>query len=58
MTKVNYQTQLISDAFWNPGTHVGLNYRLVSALRAAATILDNDGKQLQKLADQIQGEYH
>jgi hypothetical protein len=58
MTKVNYQTQLISDAFWSPGNHVGLNYRLVSALRAAATILDNDGKQLQKLADQIQSEYH
>lgn len=57
MAQTNYQTQLISDAFWSPGTHVGLNYRLASALRAAATILDNDQKQLQKLADHIQTEY-
>lgn len=57
MTQANYQTQLVSDAFWSPGTHVGLNYRLVSALRAAATILDNDGEQLQKLADQVQSQY-
>ena len=57
MTQPNYQAELISDAFWGPGNHVGLNYRLVSALRAAATILDNDGKQLQKLADHIQKEY-
>jgi len=57
MTNQDYQNQLISDAFWSPGTHVGLNYRLASALRAAATILDNDGKQLQKLADNIQNGY-
>jgi hypothetical protein len=57
MTNQDYQTQLVSDAFWNPGTHVGLNYRLASALRAAATTLNNDGKQLQKLADSIQNGY-
>ena len=57
MTQQDYQTQLVSDAFWNPGTHVGLNYRLASALRAAATTLNNDGKQLQKLADSIQNGY-
>jgi hypothetical protein len=57
MTQQDYQTQLVSDAFWSPGTHVGLNYRLASALRAAATTLNNDGKQLQKLADSIQNGY-
>ena len=57
MNQTNHQAQLVSDAFWSPGTHVGLNYRLVSSLRAAAAILDNDGEQLQKLADRIQNEY-
>jgi hypothetical protein len=28
--------QAVSDAFWNPGHHVGLNYRLVMAIRAIA----------------------
>ena len=57
MTQIDYQAQLVSDAFWSPGTHVGLNYRLASALRAAATTLNTDSKQLQKLADKIQSGY-
>ena len=57
MTQIDYQTQLVSDAFWSPGTHVGLNYRLASALRAAATTLNTDSKQLQKLANKIQNRY-
>ena len=28
--------QAVSDAFWEHGTHVGLNYRLVRAIRAIA----------------------
>jgi hypothetical protein len=57
MTQQDYQTQLVSDALWSPGAHVGLNYRLASALRAAATTLNNDGNQLQKLANKIQNGY-
>ena len=36
MNKLSPAAQAVSNAFWNPGTHVGLNYRLVMALRAVA----------------------
>jgi len=37
--------QAISDAFWKPGTHVGLNYRLVMALRAVTKNCVPDGSE-------------
>jgi hypothetical protein len=37
MTKpLSPAAQAVSDAFWEHGTHVGLNYRLVRAIRAIA----------------------
>jgi hypothetical protein len=36
MIELSSAAQAVSNAFWNPGTHVGLNYRLVMALRAVA----------------------
>ncbi len=57
MTKQTYQAKVVSDAFWNPGLHVGLNYRLASALRAVSTFADADGELLNKIADSIQRSY-
>ena len=57
MTKQNYQAQIVSDAFWSPGLHVGLNYRLASALRAASMFATKDGELLNKIADSIQRSY-
>ena len=45
-TELSPAAQAISDAFWNPGTHVGFNYRLVMALRAVTencVAEDNEG---------------
>jgi hypothetical protein len=36
MTDLSPAAKTVSDEFWNPGTHVGLNYRLVMAMRAIA----------------------
>ena len=36
MAELSPVAQAVSDAFWNPGHHVGLNYRLVMAIRAIA----------------------
>jgi hypothetical protein len=34
MAELSPGAQAVSDAFWKPGTHVGLNYRLAMAIRA------------------------
>jgi len=36
VAELSSAAQSVSDAFWNPGTHVGLNYRLAMAIRAIA----------------------
>jgi hypothetical protein len=36
VAELSPSAQAVSDAFWNPGTHVGLNYRLAMAIHAIA----------------------
>ena len=65
MAKLSPAAQAVSDAFWNPGNHVGLNYRLVMAIRAIAENCvpdDSEGywvyvPQVLDIANEIESNY-
>ena len=65
MAELSPAAQAVSDAFWNPGTHVGLNYRLVMAIRAIAENCvpdDSEGHwvyvpQVLDIANEIESNY-
>ena len=65
MAELSPAAKAVSDAFWNPGTHVGLNYRLVMAIRAIADNCvpdDSEGHwvyipHIRNIADEIENNY-
>ena len=65
MAELSPAAQAVSSAFWNPGTHVGLNYRLVMAIRAIAENCvadDSEGywvyvPQVLDIANEIENNY-
>ena len=73
MTDLSPAAEAVSDEFWNPGTHVGLNYRLVMAIRAVANevipvpivvltseehrVLLGIKNKILSIADEIENEY-
>ena len=65
MAELSPAAQAVSDAFWNPGHHVGLNYRLVMAIRAIADNCipdDSEGQwvyipHVRNIANEIESNY-
>ena len=65
MAELSPAAQAVSNAFWNPGTHVVLNYRLVMAIRAIAENCvpdDSEGywvhvPQVLDIANEIESNY-